>query len=183
MASSTSAGTTLAVTAAAPAAHDPAGFAALAFTAVAGIESISAFGPTSAVNSYQPLAGPQEKHKGPANYGSLQIPIAIDKADVGQALLRMAAEPTNNAQYSVLITYPNGDKRFFRGRVFGVPETIGGATNVLMITAAIEINTAVVRVDAEAAATPATAISLDGTDANILSLDGSPELVLILEAA
>lgn len=75
MVSSTSAGTKYAISAGLPATDDAAGYAALTYTTVKGVESIPAFGPQVAVNSFQPLDGPQEKHKGPVNYGSLQIPM------------------------------------------------------------------------------------------------------------
>lgn len=143
----TSAGTSAALSLNAPAAQDEAGYTALTYTELGGVESIAAFGPTSAVNSYQPLAGPVEKHKGPPNYGSLQIPVAIDKADAGQALIRLLADPANNDLGTFRVRYPNGDKRYFRGRVFGAPETPGSATNLLMMTPIIEINTAIVKAD------------------------------------
>ncbi len=148
MTSSTSAGTTIGISAAVPTTHDKTGFAALTHTTIGGIESIPAFGAQVAVNSFQPLNGPQDKHKGPVNYGSLQLPYAIDKADAGQILLNTAAEPTNNALYSFVVTFPNGDKRYFRGRVFGAPETVGSATNVLMGNATVEITSTVVKDDA-----------------------------------
>ncbi len=44
--------------------------------------------------------------------------------------------------------FPNGDKRYFQGRVFGAQETPGSATNVLMITSTVEINTKVIKADA-----------------------------------
>ncbi|MFD1951865.1 hypothetical protein ACFSGX_13915 [Sphingomonas arantia] len=148
MPSSTSAGTTMGVSVAAPATMDAAGYAALTYTTIGGVESIPAFGATSAVNSFQPLNGPQEKHKGPVNYGSLQIPMATDKADAGQTIMGTLGEPDNNAMGSFIVTFPNGDKRYFRGRVFGSPETVGSATNVLMTNATVEINTKVVKVNA-----------------------------------
>ena len=148
MTSSTSAGTIYAISAGVPATQDKAGYAALAFTTVGGVESIPAFGAQTTVNTFQPLNGPQEKHKGPTNYGSLQIPMAYDKADAGQTLLRTAADPSNNALYAHAVTYPNGDVRYFQGRVFGLQETPGSATNVLMQTTTVEINTKVVRADA-----------------------------------
>lgn len=148
MTSSTSAGTTFGLTAGVPASQDSAGYAALTYTTVGGVESIPGFGATTTVNTFQPLNGPQEKHKGPTNYGSLQIPMAYDKADAGQTLLRTAAAPANNALYACVVIFPNGDKRYFQGRAFGLQETPGSATNVLMLTSTVEINTAVVRVDA-----------------------------------
>ncbi len=148
MTSSTSAGTKYAISAGLPATDDAAGYAALTFTNVKGVESIPAFGAQVAVNSFQPLDGPLEKHKGPVNYGTLQIPMAYDKTDAGQIIVRTAAEPTNNAMYSHKITFPNGDVRYSSGRVFGAPETVGGATNVLMMNPTIELSTKIVKVDA-----------------------------------
>lgn len=149
MTSTTSAGTKYAITAGLPATDNEAGYTALTWTTVKGVESIPAFGASNAVNSFQPLDGPVEKHKGPANYGSLQIPMAYDRDDAGQVLVRTAAEPDNNAMYSHKVTYPNGDVRYFQGRVFGAPETVGSATNVLMMTPTVEISTKVIKVDAE----------------------------------
>lgn len=148
MTSSTSAGTTIAISAALPATPDATGYAALTMTTIGGVESIPAFGASTAVNTFQPLNGPQDKHKGPVNYGSLQIPMAYDRADAGQTLLRTAADPSNNALYSFCVTFPNGDKRYFPGRVFGMQETPGSATNVLMMTSTVEITNKVVKVDA-----------------------------------
>ena len=144
MTSTTSAGTRIAISAAAPATQDKTGYAALSFTNIGGVESIPAFGAQTTVNSFQPLDGPQEKHKGPTNYGSIQIPMARDKADAGQILVRTAAAPANNAQYSFKVTYPDGGVRYFQGRAFGLQETPGSATNVLMQTTTVEINTPVV---------------------------------------
>ncbi|MFD1951374.1 hypothetical protein ACFSGX_11425 [Sphingomonas arantia] len=180
MTSSTSAGTTLALSSAMPGALDAAGYGALTYTVIGGVESISAFGPQSAVNTFQPLAGGQQKHKGPVNYGSLQLPIAVDKADAGQTLLRVFANPDNSAQATFRVTLPNGDQRYFRGRVFGSPETVGSATNVLMMTATVEIVTRPIAVSAGGTGIPANALSLDGTDAMILSLDGTDAGILVL---
>jgi hypothetical protein len=148
MVSTTSAGTTIGISAVLPATPDETGYTALTFTTIGGVESIPAFGASTAVNSFQPLNGPQEKHKGPTNYGSLQIPMAYDKADAGQIVVRTAAAPSNNARYAWVVTYPNGDKRWFQGRAFGLQETPGSATNVLMQTTTVEVDTVVVRKDA-----------------------------------
>jgi len=149
MTSTTSAGTTIGITAAVPSSQDEAGFAALAFTTIGGIESIAAFGAQVAVNSFQPLNGPQNKHKGAVNYGSLQLPMAVNKADAGQMLLGVAAAPANRALYSFCVTFPNGDKRYFQGRAFGMQETVGSATNVLMATSTVEICTPVVKAEGD----------------------------------
>jgi hypothetical protein len=143
----TSAGTTLAISAGLPASLDGQGYQALVYTEIVGVESISAFGPNTATAPFQPLAGLAEKNKGGTNYGSLQVPIAVDKSDPGQALLWVAGDPVNRAMYAFLVTFTNGDRRFFLAKVFGVPETPGAATNNLMATASIEIITPIWKIN------------------------------------
>jgi hypothetical protein len=147
MPSTTAAGTRIAISAGLPATQTKAGYEALTFTTVTGVESIPAFGASTTVNTFQPLDGPQEKHKGPTNYGSIQVPMALDPKDAGQLLVRAAAAPSQNANYSYRVTYPDGGVRYFLGRAFGLQETPGSATNVLMQTTTVEINTPVVIVD------------------------------------
>jgi hypothetical protein len=148
MTAMTSAGTKIAVSITPPATNDAAGYAALTFTPVKGVESLAAFGADIAENNFQPLDGPLEKLKGAPNYGSIQVPIALDKSDAGQTIVRNLAKPGNNTLASWMVTYSNGDKRYFGGRVFGAPETVGGANNVMMINPKIGISTTVVEVDA-----------------------------------
>jgi hypothetical protein len=146
MVSQTSAGTKIAISATAPTTLDATGYGALAATVIKGVESLPAFGAQVGTNSFQPLDGAQDKLKGPVNYGSLQVPMALDDADAGQTMLRTAADPANNAIYYFVVTYPNGAKRGFPGRVFGMQETPGSATNVLMMTSTIEIIDKVVKI-------------------------------------
>lgn len=147
MTSTPSAGSTMHISAALPATPDKTGYAALTYTKIGGLQSIGAFGATTAVVNFQPLEGPEEKHKGATNFGSLNPPIAHDKADAGQTLLRTASEPENNALYSFKVILANGDKRYFQARVFGYPETVGEATTVLMANPTIEVNTKVIKDD------------------------------------
>ncbi|PTQ12959.1 hypothetical protein CLG96_02110 [Sphingomonas oleivorans] len=145
MASTTAAGTTIAISAAAPATQDSTGYAALTYTEIGGIEQIGTIGATTNKVEFQPLNGPKEKHKGSTDYGSLQPALAHSDTDAGQTLLRTAADPANNALYSFKVTYPGGEKRYFQGRVFGYPENVGGADSIIMANPTIEINTKVVK--------------------------------------
>lgn len=45
-----------------------------------------------------------------------------------------------------MVTYPDGAKRYFQGRVFGYPENVGGADSILMANPTIEISTSIVKV-------------------------------------
>jgi hypothetical protein len=143
--SGTAAGTKLAMSAGIPAAQTDVGYAALTFTTVGGVETIGGFGATTEVVTFTPLDGPVEKYKGPTNYGQLSPSMKVDDADAGQALIQTASAPTNSDLYAFRITKPDGSLRFFQGRVFGFPETIGAANSMVTATPAIEINTAVVK--------------------------------------
>lgn len=148
MGSTTAAGSTLAISAAAPATQNEAGYSALAFTEVGGIDKIGALGASFAKVEFQPLKGPKDKHKGSSDSGSLQPSMAFDEDDAGQTLLRTAAEDKTSKLYSFEVTYPTGAKRYFQGRVFGAPETVDGADTVITAAATIEICTDVVKVGA-----------------------------------
>src|SRR5690606_15990965 len=144
----TSAGTKLAISAAAPATQDAAGYAALTFTEVGEVEQIGAFGSSTEVVTFQPLRGPQQQHKGGTNYGSLSPSIAHSDEDAGQTLLRTASEDETNKLYSFEITYQTGAKRYFQGRVFGYPENVGAANSMLMANPNVGISTKVIKVAA-----------------------------------
>ncbi|MDF0540784.1 hypothetical protein PX699_00380 [Sphingobium sp. H39-3-25] len=150
MTSTTAAGSTLAISAALPATNDAAGFAALTFTEVGGVEKIGALGATFAKVEFKPLKGPVEKHKGSVDYGSLQPSMAHNDADAGQTLMRTAGDDATSKLYSFKVTYADGAIRYFQGRVFGYPETTDGADTILMAAPTIEISTKVVKVAAPA---------------------------------
>lgn len=148
MGSMTAAGTTLAICANTPATNDAAGYAALTFVTIGGVEKIGAIGASYENIKFTPLAGPVESHKGPPNYGSLQPSLALDDSDAGQTLLRTAADDESSKIYSVEVTYPDGAKRYSGGRVFGFPETVDGAGAILMANPVVELVKKVIKVAA-----------------------------------
>ena len=148
MGSLTAAGSTLAISAAAPATEDAAGYAALAYIEIGQIEKIGSIGATVNKVEFQPLKGPKQKHKGSVDYGSLQPTLAHDDEDAGQTLLRTAGDPENSAKYSFKVVYPDGAIRYFQGRVFGYPETVDGADSIIMANPTVEIDSVVVKVAA-----------------------------------
>lgn len=148
MGSTTAAGTALAISAASPATQDAAGYAALTWTEIGGPDQLGTVGATFAKVEFQPLKGAKDKHKGSADYGSLQPSMSYDEDDAGQTLLRTAADDETSKLYSFMVTYPTGDKRYFQGRVFGYPENTGNADSVIMANPTIEVCTKVVKVAA-----------------------------------
>ncbi len=163
MGSQTAAGTSLAISATGPATNDAAGFAALTFVDIGQVEKLGTFGASFAKSEFQPLKGAKQKYKGSADNGAIQPSIAIDTADAGQTLLQTAAEDESQKLYSFCVTFPDGAKRYFRGRVFGSPETADGADSMLMATPTIEISTKVVKLAAGAAIPPPTPPTLTMT--------------------
>jgi hypothetical protein len=150
MTSTTAAGSALAITVSAPATKDAAGYAALTFTEIGGIDKIGAIGAVFAKVEFQPLKGPKEKHKGSRDNGSLNPTLALNEADAGQALMQTASDDATSKMYYFMATYANGAKRYFGGRVFGMPETTDGADTILTAAPTIEISTDIVRVAAPA---------------------------------
>lgn len=148
MTSQTGAGSSLAISAAAPATQDAAGYAALTHTEIGNVEKLGAFGASFAKVEFQPLKGAKQKYKGSADYGSLQPSIAIDSTDAGQTLMQTAADDETQKLYSFRVTLSDGAKRYFQGRVFGLPENVDGADSMVMSTPALEICTKIVRVPA-----------------------------------
>ena len=150
MTSQTAAGSTLAISAASPATQDVAGYTALAFTDIGQVEKIGAIGASFAKVEFQPLKGAKQKYKGSVDNGTLQPSIALDSVDAGQTLLQTAGDDKSQKLYSFKVTYQDGSRRFFQGRVFGLPETADGADTMLMATPSIEICTDIVRAPAAA---------------------------------
>lgn len=147
MGSLTAAGTTLAISAGIPATQDAAGFAALTYTTIGGIDKLGPLGPTFDKVDFQPLNGPKQKHKGAVDYGSLSPSMAHDDADAGQNLLRTAGD-NQIALYALKETYPDGAVRYFQGRVFGYTETVDSASSIIMGNTTIEANTKPIKVAA-----------------------------------
>lgn len=144
----TAAGSKLAISAANPATEDATGYAALTYTEVAYVSNLGDLGSSYEMVEFQPLDGPKLKLKGPRDEGSLNPSIALDDDDAGQTLLRTASEDGTNAFYSFKITRPDGAVRYFQGPVFGMPESIGSASDVITASPTIEACTEVIRVAA-----------------------------------
>lgn len=148
MASSTAAGSKLAISAGTPASENAAGYAALTYTNIKGIANIGTIGESFEVVRFQPLDGPVEKYKGSVDSGSLSPQYAIDKTDAGQTLLRTAGRDRTNKLYAFEITFSDGVKAQFGARVFGNPKDVGDANSIVTAAPAIEICTDIYEVAA-----------------------------------
>jgi hypothetical protein len=145
MAYFSTAGTTLAISAAAPATEDAAGYNALTWTLIGEITDLGEFGPTANLITHNPIADKiTRKLKGAVNYGSMNLTMARDTTDAGQVLLR-AAQAANNA-YSFRVTFQNGAKSYFKGLVLSTSTQAGSVDSITGLTSNVELTSAIVEV-------------------------------------
>jgi hypothetical protein len=140
MTAQTSAGTTLGISAGSPVTFNEVGFEALApFTLIGEITDITGdLGRVYSLVTHNPLASrATEKYKGSYNSGSATISLAIDRSDAGQILAKAAL--TSDADYSFCITFQDGSKTYFRGKVMSFPTTPGSVDSIKAGTITIEI--------------------------------------------
>lgn len=127
---STSAGTTLGLSASAPATYNKTGYEALVFT---GIGEVSDLGEIPSrvyeLVTWQPIADRgMRKAKGGYQIGSQTITVGIDAADAGQILLDTATN--SDTVYSVKIDHPNLGTIYARALVMGGPKNYGDVNSI-----------------------------------------------------
>lgn len=144
----TSTGTLIAIVQGEPASFDATGYEALTFVDVGEITDIPEYGPNFQVVTHEPLAtGITQKHKGFVDYGSMAYGLGQDTEDAGQQILLDSALLENiNESYSTCITFSDGTKDYFTGKIFSYTTNPGSANSIVASSAQFEINTAIVRV-------------------------------------
>lgn len=121
-------GTGLSVCALAPATHNAAGFAALAWTQVGELESIGELTINHATVAFTNLfSGKTSVSKGAEEAITVDVGVALDRDDAGQALMT-AARKSLTALYSFKIAESNGDVVYFQA--FVMRERITGGSGV-----------------------------------------------------
>lgn len=140
MVARSSAGTTLAVTASAPATFNAAGYDALSPTVIGEITDLGEFGREYALVTHNPLASRGTvKLKGSFNEGQLTLQLALDTDDAGQVLLKTASN--SDANYYFKLTVQGGDIYYFAAQVMSFKPSIGGVDNVQSASVTLEITT------------------------------------------
>lgn len=141
----TNAGTSIAVSIAAPATHDAAGFAALTFTPIGEIVSSGEKGGAGALVTHAPLdKRAVQKFKGSVNFGSYPLSLGLDLADAGQLILdslALGAEIDTVASFKE--TKQDGSIEYYRAlvmsytRVGGTIDAVIGCNSTLELTDSI----------------------------------------------
>lgn len=138
MTARTSAGSTLAISAAAPATFNEAGYEALTFTNIDEITDLGEFGREYALVTHNPLdTRATVKRKGSYNEGAMDLRLALDTDDAGQILLSTASE--SDADYSFELTLQNGDVYYFQGQVMTFKIGVGSVDQITGASVRIEL--------------------------------------------
>ena len=136
MATYSSAGSTIAISATLPTTFDEdpaAGYPSLTFKQIGEITNLGNLGKTYNQLSHNPLAERNTQYrKGGYEYPELPLEMAWDMEDAGQDIIRTALD--DDAAYAFRITHQNGTVFYFTGQVFSFVTTIG--TNQDITTAA-----------------------------------------------
>ena len=136
----TTAGSTLAIAADAPATFDAAGFGALTFTTIGEITNFGEHGREYALVTHNPAStrGTQ-KYKGSFDSGAKDTSLAIDKDDAGQIIAEGAV--LSDDDYSFVETWQDGAKEYFRGKVMSFKTQAGGVDDIRSGTIMVQITT------------------------------------------
>lgn len=136
----TSTGTKIYVAAASPATRDAIGYAALTYTEVKEIVSISAFGVSRDPVEVRTLSsGALQSYKGHANYGAVSGEMNYDSEDAGQNLVR-ANILDNVAELSVKVLLPDGSIVYSGGMSFNGQRNPGSANSMIGSSFEIRFN-------------------------------------------
>lgn len=141
----TNASTSIAVSIAAPATHDAAGFGALSFTPIGEIVSTGEKGGSAALVTHSPLdARTVKKFKGSVNFGSYALSLGLDIVDAGQIIIdALATGASIDIVASFKETKQDGSIEYYRAlvmtytRVGGTIDAIIGANATLELTDSI----------------------------------------------
>lgn len=136
----TSAGTTLKVSASAPATFDVAGYSALTFTAVGEITDLGEFGREYALVTHNPVGSRgTQKFKGSFNEGTMNLSLGLDTDDAGQVLMKAAS--LSDTPYSFEVTTQNGDTYYFQAMVMSFKVGVGSVDSITTATCRLELTT------------------------------------------
>lgn len=137
----TSAGSTIAISAALPATFDAAGFAALAFTKIGEVTDMGEFGREYALVTHNPVDNRGTvKRKGSFNEGTMDLKVGLDTDDAGQVIAKAAADSDDD--HSIEVTTQNGDKYYFLAQVMSFKVGVGSVDQITGASIKLELTTA-----------------------------------------
>lgn len=141
----TTAGSTLRVTASAPATFDSAGYTTLFSTSpapalVGEITDFGEFGREYNLVNHNPVASRgTQKFKGSFNEGQMNLTLGLDTDDAGQILMKTAAD--SDSDYYFEVSTQNGDKYFFAAKVMKFKVNLGNVDQITQASTTLELTT------------------------------------------
>lgn len=136
----TSAGTTLKISANAPATFNVAGYSALTYTAVGEITDLGEFGREFTLVTHNPVGSRgTQKFKGSFNEGTMNLSLGLDTDDAGQVLMKAAS--LADTAYSFEVTTQNGDTYYFQAMVMSFKVGVGSVDSITTATCTLELTT------------------------------------------
>ena len=149
MAATSTAGSTIAISATLPTTYDDevaTGFPSLTFTTCGEITDIGEYGKEYNLITHNPIGDRKTyKFKGNYNNGSLSLQMASDTSDAGQVILLTASG--SDAPFAFEITHQNGDIDYFTGVVMSYRLAVA-AESIKTATVSIEIDNDIIPVSA-----------------------------------
>jgi len=147
MAAFTSAGSTLRVTATAPATFNSAGYGTIfPGTPAAGnplvgeITDLGEFGREYALVTHNPVGNRStQKFKGSFNEGTMNVSLALDTDDAGQIIMKAAS--LSDSDYYFEVRTQNGDKYYVPAKVMSWKVGVGSVDQITTATATLEVST------------------------------------------
>jgi len=148
MATFTSDGTILSVSAGPPATYDQAGYEALTFTAIGEVVDFGSGDSTYGVASYKPLATRTTvKRKGSVEHSDMTFQMAKDIADAGQVILQTGLDGAeDDTEHSFKIALADGTVQYTTGLITSFSTEIGGADSIVFASLTIARSQGVVEV-------------------------------------
>lgn len=136
----TSAGSTLKISASAPATFNAAGYSALVYTSVGEITDLGEFGREFTLVTHNPVGSRgTQKFKGSFNEGTMNLSLGLDTDDAGQVLMK--AGSLSDTAYSFEVTTQNGDSYYFQAMVMSFKVGVGSVDSITTATCTLEITT------------------------------------------
>lgn len=141
----TSAGTTILISASAPATYNAVGFAALTYTEIGEVSELGEFGRTYNIVTFNPLGDRRTvKRKGAYNDGTISAQMARVPSDAGQAILTAALAIDDS--YSIKVVLQDGTIFYFSAQIASYTTNVGSVDQITSASVNIEIDNDIIEV-------------------------------------
>lgn len=141
----TSAGTTLSISAAAPATYDSTGFSALTWTEIGEVSDLGEFGRQYNLVTFNTLGNRRTvKRKGSFNDGTIAAQMARAPSDAGQTILTTAVD--DDKSYSIKVVLQNGTIFYTTAQIMSYTTNVGNVDQITSATVNLEIDNDIIEV-------------------------------------